>query len=340
MPEASPNYKPKSRWEPPAVLLGIALVVFGASLWRSGLLHVGNQELRYGDRMKAVHLRQRGGGDLAIAPGRWYFVAAVDLGEDAELIRYLQVLLDRGRFRTQDLSVIVFTRADSLRIDRFRRERQLSVPILPLGDHQAAVEEMFGLGSGDGFLLIEPSLRVAFAAHFMKKGDIRQLLEKHVPTDLTLRGSPSVEPLTTGARFPTMPLVNLADGKPTTSCRESRRWVVFTSKCAACELTGSVSLFKTLEPAMQRSARAEGVSLALVFSRHFEKDEVRSKLKALNISTEACISTGELTGIEDPYTLLPFGGFTAFVVQTDHEARVTRMDPLGVYARRLGEREP
>lgn len=326
------------RWLWPA-LLAISMAIFGLGLWRAG----GSLGWSFGRASRLTHgsviedftVRDAERGDVTIRAGRWHFLMIGRPAEDAEVIRYLETLLDSGHFKPGAIDAVVFAKATSTAIAAFKQENRSGLPMVSVHEYGAIIRSALRLEGHDRiYLLVDPSQRVVFLADFMKKGDLRQLLEKHLPVDTPL--SPARRPLAVGDEFPTIPFVSLEDGSTGSTRGGSQVWIVFTAKCTSCALNTSLDLYGAVQSLVQARSKKVGPP-TILFSKHFDRDMVRAKVKALKIGTPARLATGELEGIEDPYLQEPYGPEDVLVVAVDGKNKIVRIQSISRFIKQLTE---
>ncbi len=318
-------------------VLALGILAVGIARHRSG--SGAAIASRYGAVVPPFEATLADGRSALLDAGRWRLVVSLSLQYDTDIVEYLGYLIEESPLAPLALDLLIVAPESAGQVESLQEKTGISLPIATARANHGLLRKVLGLSHyGRRFVLIDPQGQVAFHADFMKPGDLRQLLEKH----LTATGRAlvtAVVPLAVGDVFSPPELAMLgAATEPAQDEDSARLWLVFTSQCVRCALSSHLLLVSTAESALAEYAATRGLGLRLLFSPRFSATALTNALADLAVAVPALRSRASLASIEDEYRGLSLTGDDVVVIATDSSARVTSVRGLPELVREIHSR--
>ncbi|MEW6457204.1 MAG: hypothetical protein AB1410_10895 [Acidobacteriota bacterium] len=313
------------------ILLTMIILILIYNLYKYEFLF--HHSLRYGDKIKKFEFKNPELGKVTLKEGQWNLII-VDrsLEEDYSLIRYINALFTK-KFKDLGLNIILFSKSERNIAETFRRKFNILFPILSIKDNSNILKELSKLRESQRWILIiDPNLKVEFISDFIKDEDIRQLLEKYILGKISYIDVIKEEKLKVGDSFPPIEVINLESGEKKVITKDftssPHLWIIFTSNCISCALESHLLMWSLIEKNLEKKSN---LSMGLIFSPYFNKEEIIFRVKKLNIQTPIFLAESELYNIEDTYYKRPYGQDDVIVIRTDLKNFITYSESLSTF---------
>jgi hypothetical protein len=245
--------------------------------------------------------------------------------KDLQKIQYADYLAKHDSLKK--VTFYVLTAGTSPELREMRTSRAISIPLIE--DSSYLVARRLRLSSNrNASFLVDQTGRILFStSSVLLPEDLRELYEQYTFGKINYDDLSASQLQTVGSRFPDLKVREVSSGREfdlrsLSGSREGSLYWVFAADCPVCSLTGVLS---------QLSDPSVPPSIVPIFSSRLPVTVLQEEARASHITHPLYIATSEITGFESLYFSRSRSSVTSFLVRTDGEGRITRIDPIGPF---------
>jgi peroxiredoxin len=221
----------------------------------------------------------------------------------------------------------VVTAGTSKELREMRASDAISIPLLE--DSSYLISQRLRVSNNrNASFVVDRTGRILFStSSVLLPEDIRELYEQYTYGKINYDDPSASQLQTTGSHFPDLRVTEVSSGKEfdlkslSNSGKGSLYWV-FAADCPVCSLSGVLS---------QLSDPSVPQSIIPIFSSRLPVTVLREEAQTSHITHPLYIANSEITGFESLYFSHSRSSVTSFLVRTDAEGVVTRIDTIGPF---------
>lgn len=305
----------------------LLIATIGWNVMRGPRPYLGDDMLTAGEVLGPTSVRGVSGEQVNIPSTPFNFVLYVNKVnfKDLQKIQYADYLAKHDSLKK--VTFYVLTAGTSPELREMRASGAISIPLIE--DSSYSISRRLRLSSNrNASFVVDQTGKILFStSSVLLPEDLRELYEQYTFGKINYDDLSASQLQTVGSRFPDLRVREVSSGrefdlKSLSSPGTGSLYWVFAADCPVCSLSGVLS---------QLSDPSVPPNIIPIFSSRLPVTILKEEAQTSHVTHPLYVAKSEITGFESLYFSRSRSSVTSFLVRTNAEGRVTRIDSIGPF---------